>query len=115
MCRQRRDMGIKRRTTVQCIAYNPILMKVEIKILVVIGFGGVLLAFCGSEASLRAFAPRLTSSRERERGREGTWGKYRNKVLVEDFEGLVHLQRKCTRKGRMETKGCNVALFDGAD
>ena len=30
--------------------------------------------------------------------------KYRNKVVVEDFEGLVHLQRKCTRKGRMETK-----------
>ena len=62
-------MGIKRRTRgqLQCIAYNPILMKVEIKILVVIGFGGVLLAFCGSEASLRAFAPRLTSSRGRDR------------------------------------------------
>ena len=46
-------------------------MKVEIKILVVIGFGGELLAFCGSEASLRAFAPRLTSSREREGGEGG--------------------------------------------
>ena len=55
----------------QCTAYNPILMKVEIKILVVIGFGSGLLAF-GGEASLRAFAPRLTFARERE---GGTWEK----------------------------------------
>ena len=41
-------------------------------------FDGVfgLLAFGGSEASLRAFAPPLTSKRERER-EGGTWGKVR--------------------------------------
>ena len=29
--------------------------------------------------------------------RYDTWGKYISKVLVEDYEGLVHLQRKRTR------------------
>jgi hypothetical protein len=41
--------------------------------------------------------------RERERGRGGggTWGKVRKEdELVGECEELVHLQRKCTRKGR---------------
>ena len=56
-----------------------------------------------------AFGPRESRGRKvgaaRERGKKkgggNTWGKVRKgDGLVEDCEELVHLQRKCTRKGR---------------
>ena len=44
---------------------------------------------------------------QRERGRGGvTWGKVRKEDgLVGECEELVHLQRKCTRKGREWQEG----------
>ena len=44
--------------------------------------------------------------RERGKGWGVTWGKVRKEDgLVEECEGLVHLQRKCTRKERELQEG----------
>jgi hypothetical protein len=63
---------------------------------------------CGCTITLRLCLLSLRTSREREKERDrergrggGTWGKVQKEDgLVGDCEELVHLQRKCTRKGR---------------
>ena len=77
--------------------------------MVVIGFGGGFLASGGSEASLRAFAPRLAFSREREGGRGGVGGYLGKSIKVRcslrTSRGLCICRGNALGKGEWRQKG----------